>query len=168
MWRDRMVVQGGVLSPVRKRQQTPFDEKFGVSSSEVLTSIASAGDDPVAGEPRLGIALRSVGYTRSGLLIQIDDPFRSGTPVQSIATVRIGSGVPGTRRGLHLSRIGDAVARSVLEPYPDLTDYARALATAVSRSQYGRPTAVDVRARIPYVEEVARDTRAPAKLSLEH
>jgi GTP cyclohydrolase FolE2 len=154
------------LLPVFQRRARRFEDTFGVGLPKVLTAISDADDDPVAGEPRVGIDLRSVGYTRGGILIQIDDPFGSGRAVQCIATVRIGSTVPATRRGLHMSRIGDALARSVMDPYPDLMAYARALGRAVCQSQYGRRTVIAVRARVPYVEEVTLDPMH--KMSLEH
>lgn len=160
-----MTMHTTVRLPLFRRRSTPFEETFGVGLTEVLTAIDRAGDDPVAGAPRVPIGLGSVGYRRSGILVGIDDPFGSGSPVHCIADVKIGTAVPASRRGLHMSRIGDALAQSVLDSYPDLVAFARTLAGAVSRAQYGLATSVEVRGRVPYVEDVPLDPRR--KLSLE-
>lgn len=161
-----MKTHTGML-PLFQRQTESFDDTFGVEIADVLTAIGRAEDDPVAGEPRVAIDIQRVGYTRANLLIEIDDPFGSGRPVHSVATVRVASRVPHTHRGLHMSRLGDALARSVTESYPDLVDYARSLAKAICRAQYGRSTLVEVHASVPYLEELTRDPHPRPKLSLE-
>jgi GTP cyclohydrolase FolE2 len=162
-----MTTQTSVRLPVFQRRSASFEETFGVGVTEVLAAIGEAGADPVANAPRVEIDLQSVGYRRSGIVIQIDDPFGSGQLVPCVATVRVGSGVPAARRGLHLSRLGDALARAVTQPYADLGELARALADTVSRTQYGEETRVDVRGRINFLEPASSPPGPAVKQSLE-
>src|SRR5688572_24285518 len=108
------------LLPAFQRRSRPFEATFGVALDQVLAAITEAQDDPVAGEPHIPIAVSHVGYTRRNIVLEIDDPFGSRRPVQAVAAVRMATAVPASRRGVHMSRIGDALARSLMDPSPDL------------------------------------------------
>ena len=86
-----------------------------------------ARDDVVAHAPNRPLALRA-GCVRERILVHQDDPFGSPLIVPCVCTVHIASAVPADRRGLHMSRIGDALAQLVQDTYPDVSAFAAALA----------------------------------------
>jgi GTP cyclohydrolase FolE2 len=163
-----MIVESTGLLPTYQRRAPKFPSLFGVPANQVVRAMNDADDDLVSLPPRVRIALDRVGVKRTRVPVRIDDPFGSGTPTVATCGVTIGCPVPSNRRGLHMSRLGDALARSVRPTYPDLATYARALAGAVAAVEYGGPVSVRVRASIPYLEEVGPDSDTQSKLSLEH
>jgi GTP cyclohydrolase FolE2 len=154
------------LLPTYTRVTPPFEQLFGASVGTVLHAMDEAGDDLVRHPPRLPLDLARVGYRAPDLLLGIADPFGSGRIVTAIAVVRVATMVPSTQRGVHMSRIGDVLARAAQRTHRDAGAYACALAEALDACQYGGPTRVDVRACVPYLEDVPAET-GPAKRSLE-
>lgn len=154
--------------PDYERRVASFEERFGVPAEHVVHAMNAAGDDVVEQPPRFPIGLTHVGYRQADAILSLDDPFESGRRVSAVASVRIDTAVPATRRGVHMSRLGDVLATSLLDGYPDLPTYAAQLASAVDRCQYGGPTAIDVRASVPYLERVPAERGGVAKTSLEH
>jgi GTP cyclohydrolase FolE2 len=161
-----MIVETPPL-PTYRRGTDRFTALFQAPAGRVVAAMDQAEDDVVNQPPRLAIELDGVGYTRARIPVRVHDPFGSGMVTTASCTVSIRCGVDGTRRGLHMSRLGDALARSILIPYPTLSEYARTLAEAVSRAEHGSSASVKVRASIPYLEDVPLETGAREKLSLE-
>jgi GTP cyclohydrolase FolE2 len=157
-----------ITLPTYNRRASRFDDVFGAPAAAVLRSMDAAGDDLVQREPLWPIALSEVGCRRDRLIVHVQDPFESGQMVPAICSVSIGTAVPATRRGVHMSRIGDALADAVQRSYPDVASFAEALASLVEGRQYGGPTAVRVEATIPYLEELPDEGRPAAKTSVEH
>jgi GTP cyclohydrolase FolE2 len=153
--------------PRYRRTGQAFQDLLGATAVDVLASMDAAGDDVPNQTPRDDIELDGVGIRRRDVIVSIEDPFGGSGRVNAICTVDIAASVPGTRRGVHLSRIGQAVAESVATPHRDLSAYARTLAKAVADSQYGGAK-VSVHGRIPYLEDVQADESGRRKLSLEH
>jgi GTP cyclohydrolase FolE2 len=154
--------------PTYRRRTPAFSTLFGVPAERALTAMNEADDDVVSHRPRVPVGLRSVGYTQRAVPVRVTDPFGSGAVTTAICRIAIGCPVPASRRGVHMSRLGDALARSILRSYPDLAAYARELAEAVAHVEYGGPASVRLSATIPYLEDVAGGARTRSKLSLEH
>jgi GTP cyclohydrolase FolE2 len=153
--------------PVHRRRVETFEAIFKAPVARVLAVMNEAGEDLVDATPRVAIDLRGVGYRRAHVPVSMQDPFGSGALVTAMCNVTVECAVPRGRRGVHVSRLGDAIARSALESYTGVSAYARELALAISRSQRDEPATVAVRASIPYVEEVALETGSQPKSSLE-
>lgn len=156
-----------VITSGTPRGIATFEDLIGCAPAPVLQAMESAGDDVPGGAAAVPIDIRAVGMRRRDVLITVDDPLGSGHAVQAVCTIELSASVPRTHRGLHLSRLGDVIARSTQAPHADLVGCARALAEAVARSQYGEAT-VTLRARIPYIENLTQACHARSKLSLEH
>lgn len=151
--------------PTYIRPGPRFEDAFAVPASSVIRSMDDARDDVVEHAPGRGLALRA-GCVRERILVHIDDPFGSSLVVPCVCTVHIESTVPRDRRGLHMSRVGDALARLVQDAYPDVGAFAGALADAIDRAQYGGPSEVTVDGTVSYLEELPLEGTRP-KVSLE-
>lgn len=164
-------IPSGVLThsaiPRYTRPVQAFDDLFGVPAAGVLVSMDAAGDDVPGQAAAHALALDGVGVRRRDLVVALEDPFGGPEIVNAVCTIRIAATVPATRRGIHLSRIGQSVAETVPGPYRDLIHYARTVAQTVARCQYGGAT-VTVHGRIPYLEQVQADGSGRPKVSLEH
>jgi GTP cyclohydrolase FolE2 len=155
------------LLPRYRRRTRSFEDLFGAPAAAVLASMDAAGDDVPSRPPRQALDIEAVGLRRRDVLLTIADPFETVDTIQAICTVDVAARVPRTHRGVHMSRIGHAIAETVGIVHRDLAAYAETIADRVADSQYGAAT-VTVHARIPYVEEVQADRSSQRKLSLEH
>src|SRR5262245_57880799 len=90
-----------------------FAERFGASSADVLAAMTAAGDDIASQAAPIALDLDGVGLVRRQVPVAMRNPFSPDETVNAICTVKVTAGVPVTKRGLHLSRIGHAVAESV-------------------------------------------------------
>ena len=157
-----------ITLPTYTRRTPGFEDVFGVPAPVALRAMDEAGDDLVQGRPGAPIALTDVGCRRERLIVQLRDPFDPTQVAPAVCAITIGTAVPASRRGLHMSRIGDAVADAVQEVHRDAGALAEWLAERVERTQYGGPTSIDVEAVVPYLERVPDEGRPGAKQSVEH
>jgi GTP cyclohydrolase FolE2 len=158
--------------PRYRRNGPTFRDLFGAAPADVLASMDAAGDDIPNAAPACPIRIEQVGLRRTGIVVGIDDPFGGESPVHAVCTLHVAAGVPVTRRGVHMSRIGHAVAESSAGTYRGIGEYTRTLARTIADAQYGQ-SRVTVHARVPYVEEShadrpSADRAGRGKLSLEH
>ena len=156
-----------VTLPRHARSGSSFRELFDVPAADVLASMDRAGDDVPSGLPEYLLAIDAVGLERRDVVVTIADPFGACGDVTAVCDVNVAAHVPASRRGVHVSRMGQVIAESVDRSYPDVAGYADAVCAALARSQYGRAQ-VTVHARIPYLEEVQADASGRRKPSLEH
>ena len=159
----------GTTIPVVPSRTTAdeFRELFGASAAAVLHAMNVAEDDVVDQRPEPGGRLQAVGVSRRTVPVTIRNPFDASTLAMAICTVTVSCGVPGSKRGLHLSRLGDAIARSVGVAHDDLPAYAQGLARAVAAEENG-DAMVEVEGSVPYVEQLDSESGIRAKRSLEH
>jgi GTP cyclohydrolase FolE2 len=160
------ISQAGISRGVSERTSDRFEATFGASTADVLSSMAAAGDDLVQRAPAYPIAIGDVGCRRD-LIVRCADPLGGASIVSAVCRVTIGTAVPATRRGVHMSRLGDALARASEATYEDVTALATTLADAIDASQYGGPTRVAIDATFPFVEDVPPEAAGPTKRSLE-
>jgi GTP cyclohydrolase FolE2 len=156
----------GVPRVTARESAAEFHELFAASPRQVLQAMEEAGDDVAAQEPSIRARIDGVGLTRHHVPVMMRSPFDAGATVTAVCRVRISCGVPSNRRGLHLSRIGHAMAESVSGRHDDAAAYAVRLAQILAASQYGHAI-VDVDASIAYVEETGAGRAADRKQSLE-
>lgn len=152
--------------PSHCRNVPMMRELVDADPSAVIAAMDLAGDDIASGSAAILVDIDAVGIQRKDITIAIRDPFGSGTDARAVCTIDLAAKVPAANRGLHLSRIGDVMARSVEREYVDVADYARSLASETAASQYGAAS-VTVWARIPYLETLSTAARRE-KRSLEH
>lgn len=136
-------------------------------AADVIAAMDRAGDDVPNERPAHAVAIESVGLCRRALLVRIGDPFGSDADVMAVCNVRVAAGVPGSRRGIHVSRIGHVLADLGRGAYRDLSHYAETVACAIAVAQYGRAR-VTVHGRVPYLETLPAARPGGQKLSLEH
>jgi GTP cyclohydrolase FolE2 len=156
-----------IALPRHRRSGVGFEDTFGVPAADVIAAMDRAGDDVPNQPPAHAVAIEGVGLRRHGLPVRISDPFGSDADVMAVCTVRVTAGVPGSHRGIHVSRIGHVLADLASNAYRDLAHYAQTVACAVAAAQYGRAR-VTVHARVPYLEELPVARAGRRKLSLEH
>src|SRR5436190_9405062 len=94
------------ILPRYQRRIQPFQELFGTSPVDVLASMDRAGDDIPNATPSVALDIDAVGVRRRDIVATITDPFGSSNEVSAVCTVYVTASVPRTRRGIHMSRIG--------------------------------------------------------------
>jgi len=154
--------------PRFNRNWAGFSEVFGVSSAEVITSMNNADDDIPEQEPKYKISLNSVGVTRNNIPVQILDPFGSGEFVQVNCSIVAETAVPYYKRGIHMSRIGDILAKLTQREFVSLQEYSLNVANLLTDLEYGGSSKVEVKGELSYLEQVEGWNPEKNKSSLEH
>ena len=127
----------------------------------------AAGDDIPHQRPQYQIILPNAGVTREQIPIVITDPLNNDLQTRVICEVIALTEVPALKRGIHMSRIGDCMARLTNQSFKSLQEYAIALAEAIQRSQYGGPTHTKVHGVYSYLEKIHGREPGKDKTSLE-
>ena len=153
----------------RYARRTPeFGDALGASAARVICAMDKAGDDIPYQRPDIEIALPSVGLDRNGVPVRLADPLGSSTLAIAFCDVAVRTSVPSSRRGIHTSRIGNAIAESATRVYSDLQSYALDLARHIDDAEYGGRTEVKVDGAFSYLEPVSGWRAGKNKSSLEH
>lgn len=143
-----------------------FRDLFDVSPDTVIREAMLADGDVPDRAPAIALAIRSVSMRRGDVVLRVSDPLGGGEERLANCVLTVGAAVPSERSGLHVSRIGDAIAASARGVQPSLEEYTVVLAATIADREYGRAS-VAVDARLPRVEEMDPVGAAPAKRSLE-
>ena len=151
--------------PRHQRARPTFLDLFERGESETITAMDLGGHDIPNQVPDAPLRLKRVGLTRSSIPVLIDDPFGSGACVQISCTVNMRVTLDGDRRGIHVSRIGDLLARLSGKTYPSLQAYAGELNALLRPAQESQSAAVFVEGVFTYLESVHG---VKQKESLEH
>jgi GTP cyclohydrolase IV len=149
------------------RPEPRFEEVFGKSGRDTIASMDASGDDIAYQKPKHKLTLPSAGVSRSHVPVVLNDLFDNNSQTQLSCDVVVLTEVPATKRGIHLSRISDCIARLSERSFSTLQDYASALAEKVMSGQYGGPTTARVSGLYTYHEQVPGRTPDKDKLSLE-
>ncbi len=131
-----------------------FDELFNVSASAVIQAMDKANDDIPNQVPEHLVDLPAVGLHRKNVAVLIEDPFGSGSTCQLMCEIDTTTHVPASKRGIHTSRIGSAMASLALKVHRSLRDYTRELCEQIYFSEYGVNTVVETRGAFCFMEEV--------------
>lgn len=140
--------------PRRTRTIAPFAETFGVEAAGVLDAMSRADDDPANQAPPVAVDIDAVGVVRHHVPVRIAHPLDPTCRATVQCTVDMGTALPSSHRGIHVSRLGDALARACAVAYVDLTEFAEQLCRAISERQYGGPTRVEVQGHASWLEDV--------------
>lgn len=144
-----------------------FDSVFGSSGGEVIASMDKAGDDVAHQRPRHKITLPSAGLTRAQVPISLTNPLEGSLQTLVYCDVVVLTEVPAHKRGIHMSRMSDCIARLSNGSFRDLQEYTSALAERIRSSQYGGPTTTKASCVYSYLEQIPGRTPDKDKLSLE-
>lgn len=170
----RTVSSNGTLLPTdalivarlrHQRTRPVFAATFERDHLETIAAMDAGGHDIPRQSPRVPLALRRVGLKRGAIPVRIGNPFGGGGTVELLAKVETAFELGAARRGVHVSRIGDVLARCSGRKYKSLADYAATLAAGLSRSHDGAIARVSAEGTLTYEENVSG---VKEKLSLEH
>ena len=154
--------------PQYERNLPSFSEVFGVSALEVITEMDRSGDDIPEQEPRYSYKINFAGVRRDNIPVKILDPFGSNLVIQVLCSLEASTEVPYFKRGIHMSRVGDIIAKSTLKTYCSLQEYALTLAELLAKHEYQGFSQVKVSGNFPYLESVKGWKQEKDKISLEH
>ena len=132
---------------------------------QAINAMNSHGDDVPNQSPVREIALQRMGVRRTAIPVTILDPFDASRTVQLSCAVDAHVGLQPHRRGIHVSRIGDLLARFSTRVFPSLDQYAGALCEQLRAAQASENAGVQVSGVFSYVEDVVG---VKNKSSLEH
>lgn len=151
--------------PRHARERQVFEQVFGRSQQATLAAMDAAGDDVPDQAPRLALPLRRMGVQRSAIPVTIADPFDRRRTTQLSCSVSAHASLEAGRRGIHVSRIGDALAQLSPQAFASLQDYASALCVQVAQAQGSTAAEVRVGGVLSYLEPLAG---LKDKASIEH
>lgn len=158
-----------LLKVARYARRAPvFSDALTASAARVIAAMDEAGDDIPYQAPDVQIALPSVGLDRKHVPVRLADPLGSSAVAIAFCNVAVRTSVPASRRGIHTSRIGNAIAESASRVYSDLQSYAMDLARHIDDAEYGGRTEVEVDGAFSYLEPVPGWKADKNKTSLEH
>ncbi len=142
-----------------------FAQTFEKSAAQTITAMDAAGKDIPDQRPVIPLRLRRVGVTRRSIPVRIDDPLGGAQTVELSCAIEASVGLAPERRGIHVSRIGDLLARLTGEVYPSLRHYAHRVDQLLRAGQGSDTASVAVRGVFTYLESVRG---VKDKSSLEH
>jgi GTP cyclohydrolase-4 len=145
-----------------------FSDVFGSSGREVIAAMDEAGDDIAHQKPEHRLTLASAGVTRTQVPVSIADPLESSLQTLVYCDVVALTEVPAHKRGIHMSRMSDCIARLSGGSFRSLQEYASALAEKIRHGQYGGPTTINVSCSYSYLEQIPGRTPDKDKISLEN
>jgi GTP cyclohydrolase IV len=148
-----------------RRARGTFLEAFGRSADDAIAEMDREGDDVPSQVPSTPILLQRIGIVREAIPVTLVDPFDPEGRVQLGCTVEAHTGLDRERRGIHVSRLGDVLARSSVEVFPSLQGYALALCERIHQAQACEVVEVRVRGVLSYLEDVGG---IKEKESIEH
>lgn len=151
--------------PKHQRNRRSFAETFERDHEQTIAAMDAGGGDIPGQTPATPLALGQVGVKREAIPVQIVDPFGSGATVQLPCAVEAKVKLAAERRGIHVSRIGDLLARYSSEVHPSLEDYARRVSEGLRAGQGCEGAVVSVAGTLTYLEDVRG---VKQKASLEH
>lgn len=149
------------------RERTPFSTEFGVESSVVISEMDKSGNDIPYQQPQVPLTINHAGVIRENVPLHIVNPFHSGSIVVLHSKITLHTAVPPSNRGLHMSRIGDIVAKVSSQRYDNLQDCTLDLVKRLSESQYKSDSCAEIEAVFSYIEDVPHWLDHKSKKSLE-
>ena len=153
-----------VTLPVHERSRAGFDETFELSAHETIDAMNVSGRDIASQQPDLKFPLKKMGVTRTGIPVQVANPFGGQDLVHLSCDVAMHVSLAGDRRGIHVSRLGDTLAGHTGDIYQDLADYAVQVAETTRRVQHADHATVAASGLFAFLEPL---NGVKTKVSLE-
>jgi GTP cyclohydrolase FolE2 len=125
----------------------------------------ATGDDIPNQAPSVPLGIQQIGVKREAIPVSILDPLGSGEIVHLSCAVEAQLSLPAHQRGIHVSRIGDELAKLTGRVFLSLQDYVAQLAELVHARQESDCAQVSARGTFSYLESISG---VKAKNSLEH
>src|SRR5436190_769630 len=97
--------------PTHQRLRPAFSDLFDRDQRETILAMDEAGADIPSQSPAIPLTIQHVGVTRSSIPVVIMDPLGGGEVVQLSCEIETRVSLGSSRRGIHVSRIGDLLAR---------------------------------------------------------
>lgn len=151
--------------PRHQRAPRDFAKTFEKNDEQTIASMDRGGHDIPNQAPTTPLRLKSVGVKRHAIPVLLRDPFGGASTVQLSCSLVAHVDLEPQRRGIHVSRIGDLLARLSRQVFSSLPDYAAQLNELIRASQKSRAASVSVRGVLTYLENVSG---VKEKSSLEH
>ena len=148
-----------------QRSRRAFADTFERDHQQTILAMDQAGADIPNQPPKTALKLKRVGVKRSSIPVQIFDPLGGGQIVQLSCGVEASVSLEAQRRGIHVSRIGDLLAKLSGQVFPSLQEYASQLGELLRTGQKSHAAQVTVQGVFTYLEKVSG---MKEKASLEH
>ncbi len=153
-----------VLLPIHQRNRAGFNDTFELSAHETIEAMNQSGQDIASQQPEFKLPLKKMGVTRTGVPVQIVNPFDSNDFVQISCDVSMHVSVAEDRRGIHVSRLGDTLASHTTDYYQSLDEYAMRVAESTRKVQHSDHAVVQVSGQFAFLEPL---NGVKSKVSLE-
>ena len=153
-----------VLLPIHQRNRAGFNDTFELSAHETIEAMNQSGQDIASQQPEFKLPLKKMGVTRTGIPVQIVNPFDSNNFVQISCDVSMHVSVAEDRRGIHVSRLGDTLASHTTDYYQSLDEYAIRVAESTRKVQHSDHAVVQVSGQFAFLEPLYG---VKSKVSLE-
>lgn len=151
--------------PRHQRTRRSFAGTFERDHEQTIEAMDRGGHDIPNQAPSTPLGLRNIGVKRSAIPVVLRNPLGGKEPVHLSCTVDARVSLAAAKRGIHVSRIGDLLARRSGEVYPSLLDYADSLNADLRAAQKSESAMVAVEGIFTYLEEISG---VKQKQSLEH
>lgn len=151
--------------PGHQRSRPTFAETFERDHEQTILAMDQGGSDIPNQAPKTALRLQRVGIKRRSIPVLVSDPLGGGQIVQLSCSVNAYVSLEAQRRGIHVSRIGDLLAKLSGQVFPSLQDYAAQLSELVRAGQESHSAHVSVQGVFTYLENVSG---VKEKASLEH
>lgn len=153
-----------VVLPVHERNRAGFNDTFELSAHETIDAMNQSGRDIASQKPEYKLPLKKMGVTRTGIPVQMLNPFGSNDLVHLSCDVAMHVSLGDDRRGIHVSRLGDTLASHTAESYQSLADYAVRVAETTRRVQHAEHATVEASGLFAFLEPL---NGVKSKVSLE-
>src|SRR5947208_9997723 len=109
------------------RRRPAFAETFERSDAVTIAAMDREGDDIPKQVPATPILLQRIGIVRDAVPVMLVDPFGGDAHVQLSCAIEAHLSLDPQRRGIHISRLGDRLARLSGDVFDSLEGYALTL-----------------------------------------
>jgi GTP cyclohydrolase FolE2 len=153
--------------PAHQRGRPAFAALFERDQLETIQAMDAGGSDIPGQVPATRLRIQRVGVSRHSIPVAILDPLGSGEVVHLSCDVSARMGLGPDRRGIHVSRIGDHLAKLSGKVFGSLEEYALHLSQMLrdGQGQGSDSAAVSVKGVFTYIEQIGGEKE---KSSLEH
>jgi len=138
----------------------PVDEEGGAGPTLISLAehrrVLASGEDVPQQRPSVPLPLDEVGICNKTVWVRLDG---ATVPMKAAISVNL----PGGRRGIHMSRMEEAISHLHREPFESLPAYGAALARHIVTGQEGSRCLVELCGEIP----LFRNTRVSERSSLD-
>ena len=150
------------------RKQDRFVDVFGVTPAQLIREMDNSAADVASQRPKYETKLAKVGVQRHSIPVDLLDPLDKTKTHQISCNIRISVSLEAMLRGIHVSRMGNAIAEvSSSQPFQDLLCFTTALADHIALSQGADSCQVGAEGVYTFIEQVKGWEPSKDKKSVE-